>query len=196
MSQIEKLARPVLTPLIKAPYTARTLSEDDCVCVALWAAVKSVVVDHYAVKEHGFKPFFTPQERTALRDHWRPPRRMRAWIGRLSVQSTNTGFARSAYSVFGGRQPIKHLTAYAFTLSALELVIQTISVKNIGRPKFGSLDYIPEHEFTVHPKRGKWDDYLINVLPDVGEIAWPPQLQFGKDGFEFLAHRISGRPIH
>ena len=128
-------------------------------------------MDHHAVLEHGYKPFFSPQARTGLRDLWIPPNRMRIWIGRLTTTRTNSHFARSAYSDFGGIKPIKHLAAYTFTLSALELVIQTISVRNIRRPASGGLTDLPERAFSIRPSRGHWNMYLINILPDVRRVS-------------------------
>jgi hypothetical protein len=195
MSQIETLAKPTLTALITDPSAHHTLDIDQSVSLALWATLKTIIVDHYAVINHGYKPFFTPQERRAFRDDWIPPRRTSAWIGRLTTTPTlDTGSALSTYTEFRGSKPLKHLCAYAFTFSAHELVIQTLSVRNVRRQPVGGLREIPESAFAIRPKRGSWSRYLIEILPDVGPSRWPPPLQLGNNGFKSLAYRVMGFP--
>lgn len=115
------------------------------------------------------------------------------WFGKLRA-TTNAGAVLSAYSLLSVVHPIKQIYAYTFTLSAVRLVIQVVSLIDLKtrRPVL-DLNEIPDSAFAIGPAVGRWSDYLVTLLP-AHQSFWPPFHECGENGFESVAYRISGRP--
>ncbi len=192
MSQIENLTKPVLTPLIKQPAVARTLTNEQVTALILWMTVKAIVVDHHDVLTNNGKPFFSPQQKRRFRDDWIPPNRCTMWLARLTPVPGFGGNATADYTIWPRVKELKHLHAYALTFAALEVAIHALFIKDIARPKPWSLRIVPDNAFRIRPKAAPWSRFLVQFYPDVGLVRWAPPPQLGNNGFYALSKRLSG----
>jgi hypothetical protein len=189
MSRAENAAKPVLTSLINNPRTLHVLTLKERRAIAAWLAIKAVVLDHLAVRDYGqLKPFFSPQQRTAMRVFQKPPTRTRVYIGRLwppEPGTTGGDFKTMYYSNFPA-QSHDHLRAFVVTISAHELVIQLVASKMAQ-----AVPLVPV-PFTPNPITGNWSDYAPQIWPDIGDVLWPTAGGFKR--FDALAFRVNAQP--
>ena len=91
MSQLENITKSVLVPLIDSPQKHRSLSRVDLLALANWMSVKSVAMNHLALRDNLSRqrlPFFTPQQRATLMARCLPPTRTTIWLGRAPAPTT------------------------------------------------------------------------------------------------------------
>jgi hypothetical protein len=195
MSQIENATKPILTPLLKRPSTLTTLTEVDGGTVALWAILKAIVLDYDDVIRTGSQPFFTPRQRTAFRDRLWPPDRCSVWLARRHPNDTQNARAVSDFWIYPMVRRVKHLHVFTMSIAAREFAIQVMTLRNLSTPKRGAIHAVWDDVIRIHPTRGVWSDYLIEIHPNpAGPVSWPPTLQLWEQGFNALAYRVSGGP--
>lgn len=196
MSQIEKQVKPLLTQLIVKPDEPKVFSDEEWAALIIWTTIKAIILDHGDVATTGAAPFFTQAQRTRLRDEWLPPNRVEMWLGRAKYAKEDSLRVEFTYSGFLRRPSLRnlhHLHAFTVTIQIREIVIQALFLRNLVKPKQGSLNYVPESAYAIRPKTVPWSHFLIQLHPNVGEVRWPPQAHLNRNGFEALAYRISSR---
>ena len=189
MSRAENAVKRILTSLINNPRVTHTLTLKDRQAIATWLSIKAVVLDHLALKKYGrTEPFFSHQQRTAMRIFEKPPVRTHIYIGSLwpPEPGTTGGDVKTMYYSNFPAQSDQHLRAFVVTISAHELVIQLIASK---MAKAVPLVPVP---FNAVPRDGNWSNYAPQIWPDVGDVSWPPTGGFRT--FDALAFRVNGRP--
>ncbi len=193
MSQLESLVKPILIPLISSTTSAsRNVAALDCVTIATWFTMKAVILDHLHVLTHeNLKPFFSPQQRTALKAHLTPPGRIEVWLGRRDAPSVGmfdaAGFGTTYYELT--TKAFRYVRCYVVTFAANELVIQLRALRSgkKGTP------VPPSVPFYYNPIRATWSDFLIELWPNLPDPAhWPPRLQLRGRDFNFLRNRQLG----
>jgi hypothetical protein len=193
MSGLEDHVKPILLPLITEPDKQRTLNFEDRLAIASWFTLKAIVIDHNRVQSQGATPFFSPQQRAAFQHSLVPPDRVSVWIARLNHSPQRGGLLTPLYCTFHSGVN-RHLMAYCLTFSTFRIAFQLLAHKPYRRPRPGALNKLP---ILIYPTRGTWDDYVLRVWSDQGDITWPPSWQlsaaeFGSGDFQFLAYRFFG----
>lgn len=196
MSQLEDEARKVLTPIILQPDAARQLDDIQQMTIALWLTMKAIVLDHYAVKRQGHKPFFSPRHRQNIREA-EIPDRVSVWMALLPVRmNVPVGNIIPTYLGFADDPERRHLHAYTFTYSLVRLSLQMLAVKDIAEPAPGAADSLP---FTVLPSRGTWSEFAPLLWP-IGRnvVSWPPARRlrfFRESAYDAFANRFKPYPF-
>jgi len=188
MSRAENAVKPILSSLISNPSTDRKLTYDERRSIAMWIAIKAVVLDHHAMEEYGQpKPFFSPQQRTMMRTLQMPPRRISVYMARLKPpMSGNRGDYQTLYYSNFPAKAEKYLRAFVVTVSANEVAIQLIASKMAKR-----VPLVPV-QFNYVPLLDDWSHYAPQIWPDRGDVFWPPIKTLRR--FDTLSYRVGERP--
>jgi hypothetical protein len=192
MSQIDKLTKPVLAPILKTNADPRTLSPVDCATLASWMTVKSVVLDSYAYRYHGQRAvFFTPAQCAYVKTRNVPPSNVTIWLGRMTKRGPTSGNLRATLYTRFAAQHLANLTAFVCTLKINEVWIQLIA----RRTKLRGFRVPKGIQFTTQPTSGTWDDLVVEIWPNIPDaVDWPLPHSLGDDSvFNLLANRLSGR---
>ena len=194
MSQLERATKPLLVPIIKDPSKARSLSDEDAGTIAIWAILKAILVDARDVALHKSKPFVSPHQRARFMNDLTPPDRCSVWLARQDFDNNTAGRLVADFWIFPRVSTLRHLQVLTVTLSALQLAIQVMVLRDLAKPKPGALHYIPDEAFRIRPKNRPWSDYLVPLHPGCEPVTGPPPRRLGQKGLNALAYRLSGGP--
>lgn len=150
MSQLETQVRPLIEPMILG-QTA-TLTSDQQITVATWAALKTAVFEHVWTDQ----PVLTAQDRRLIMDHNMPPASMQVRLAAVESQGIPLQARARGYA-----RPDSGDVAYCLTL-----VIGCIVVQSFAGPGAG------EHGFRSVGANGP--DYIGIYPPQLGNVQWPP----------------------
>ena len=193
MSQLEDATKDVLLPLVTKPHKPVTLSDEDCLILASWMTLKTMVLDCHSTAE-GIQRhrFFTPRQRYAFKRNAVPPRSVFVWIGRFDPHRPPSGNVRAVFFYQFKRQDFANLTAYICTFKLGEPTIQLITL----RPRMRGTRVPRYLKFFYVPTRSDWATLMPMLWPRLPRaIAWPPPGTLGQnDRFDFVHYRLSGIP--
>jgi len=192
MSRIDKLAKPILNPLITSPHVARTLSAEQCGILASWMTMKSIVLDRLGFAQHGQRAVsFRPFECSRFKTTHIPPSRVTVWIGRFDPERPIRGHVRAIYYDQLNLKRLSNLYAFVCTMRLDELAIQLIAL----RPKLSGSRIPHSIPFATYPTEGTWAERFIELWPNLPDsIAWPtPRSLGGQRALNAVANRLDGR---
>jgi hypothetical protein len=188
MSRAEDNAKPILTALISNIGAARTLDVDERQAIAMWIAIKSVVLDYYAIIQ-GKRPtpFFSPQQRTSMRLNEQPPSRITVYLARLKqLPSASHGDVQTLYYSKFFPKSAKHLRTFVVTISINHLIIQLIASRMVKRVPLVEIDF--NYNVVGYP----WPSLAPEIWPSIGDVEWPSLRPLNR--FDTLAYRLGERP--
>lgn len=192
MSYLEKSVKLTMVDLITHPNRPRPISELEAFALALWISQKSMVLDYLCFQQRRQRRlFYTPQQRTAMRDNYELPAHTSVWLTRIQKRERVCGDLQHLYyPQFRANVALRDVKAAITTIAMNELTIQVCTLR--GR-KRGA--HIPaSFPFNINPTPGTWDDYSIELWPNNTIFDWPPPRMFRKGSFKFVAYRVAGIP--
>jgi hypothetical protein len=172
LSDLEKDAKPVLTPMIHGQPT--TLEARDAELVALWAAKTALVFD--ALDPETYR-VARPEHRRELHDTRKPPARTFVW---LTATDEESGFTRRAFGYTGSEDALDRAAHvhgqpppwYCNTLIVGRLVLFPA--------------WLPVEYGQVPKCRGQLARALVRVWPFRSPVVWPPPAIIRRDAAPFL----------
>ena len=172
MSDLEKLAAPVLTPLINGTKKS-TIDRSQQAIIAAWTKKCAMIFDGM----DGGGVFYDQSDRFYFREHLKPLSHSVVWLGCYRGDNLRGYTRHGTRSDINSSVPWK---AHIFTMAFGHLVLQSLAIK-----------FLKAHEKpTVYriPIKGDWGTRTIELTQDQSdsmEMAWPPNLSFDDSEFSF-----------
>jgi hypothetical protein len=174
MSELEELARPILSRLIK-PTAAVDLSPDDQVTIVAWLWKLAIVHEHITRVR-----YFTVTERRRLIRLADPPSvGVHVWIGYYS--GNNAASLRGGLATFGASDG-RTFDAYLLSMSLRRFAAQLLCFRPLPRVRVRAEI---QYDFTGFERR---------IWPNPDEaVHWPPRSTFTEQLFDMWHRRWSTR---
>jgi hypothetical protein len=160
LSDLEKAAQPILTPMIHGE--PMTLGAEEAETVAMWATKTALVFNALDAAEWRVAP---PEHARELHDTRKPPARTFVW---LSATNEEAGFSRRAFGYTGLKDALDRAAHvhgqpppwYCNTIIVGRLVLFPA--------------WLPADYGQVPKCRGQLARALVRVWPFRAPVAWPP----------------------
>ena len=162
MSDLEELAKPVISPLLLGEH--RSIDTEQQLTIAVWAVKTAMTLE---ATSRRVRPFYRIQDRSRVAKASLPPSNTTVWLSAYDGQHHSYAYATKMQGRADNGAPVK---SYVTTMSFARFVIQVATIRARGIPE-GTI-------VTADVKPGVWDQgALIRIWPDPGDIVnWPPPL--------------------
>jgi hypothetical protein len=177
MARLEQAAMPVLAPLLSdLPVT---LTQDQAGTLTAWAVKIAMVLERL----HGdpSSPFYTLDERSALKTEWAIPLWTGVWLSRyIGQESVCVGHPLESAGV-------ARCTGYLTTLAYRHVALQVLSLR-------GGVGH--DRPVILRARAGAWARSTLRIWPPRPHLQWPPPSSIvGENGLRTFAARWSvGQP--
>jgi hypothetical protein len=182
MSDIERLASPVLARLILGQPLASPLTDVDVATINAWMIKNAMVLDYGNSPRHS--PFFTPRQRTLFKTALETPAHTSIWLGRFVGARPLSGRYASRYHALSGKH-FGNQKSCVITFTVGQVALQLLTLRRTRRK--GPL------LATSCDASLPWELYLITTWPIDSGQPWPPPLHFTDETLKVLFDRWNTR---